>query len=156
MVTGCDPGVTNQPSSYVTGFDQLPEKAAILSAQSQTTAAGKDLTMETYLWRDFMPSSEPDGSPLIASVTIKTVDLSPFPGSVTPVEIYVVNGHEVWVSAFSDETRPPQPEYQVNAIARGGPKWGPDIYVDVAVKLMDGNGAVSFLRLDDQYISATF
>jgi hypothetical protein len=91
----------------------------------------------------------------MASITISTTDGSPVPAGVDLVTLYVVNGAEVWVTGFSSEA-PQQAPSQFEEVARGGPRWGPALDVDVCVKLVDDSGDVAFLATRAQPITATY
>ena len=141
--------------SYVTRLDSLPNGEEIVSAPQLVEIASHEYVLETYLWRDFQPISPPDGKPLIAKVRVTAVDEEPFPNDLDADILYVVYGDEVWVSEFSDERPfPGLPEYQLDKIARDGPKWGPGVTVDVVVRLV-GGGETRLLRVSDQMIERT-
>lgn len=128
----------------------------LLAAPETLVVQYRTLTLSTSLWRDFMPSPDGDHSQLIALVHVEATDLAPLPGGVTADAIWIVSGREVWKSFFSDETRPPdeQKPNRINAIARNGPRW--DGYVDVIVRVFDGQGNAFLLRAGRQYIGRTY
>lgn len=101
----------------------------LLSAPEQIEIYGRICTLETYLWRDFMPgpNTPPDGKPLIALIRIIAIDLLPFPSTIDANRLWVINGQEAWETEFSDEEIPTSPnrKHQLEKIARNGPKWGP-------------------------------
>lgn len=111
----------------------------LLSAPERVEINGRQFVLETYLWRDFMPISPPDGKPLIALTWVTAIDSAPFPSSLNATRLWVVNGEQVWEAKFSDEPRPPTPPHQLEKIARNGPKWGPGLQVEVVVKLVYNN-----------------
>ena len=113
----------------------VPEipSADLASAPDTIEVAGSQVTLWASLWRDFQPISPPDGKPLISLVRLIETDSLRIDGAISPMYIWVVNGDHVWASRFTDEARPPQPEYQIEKVARNGPKWGPGISVDVIV-----------------------
>jgi len=154
LLAGCAGDSLSVPS--VTRLDELPERTEVASAPTQVEFASRTFTLETYLWRDFMPPIGPEGSPLMAVVRIVVSDGGPFPEELDADLLYVVNGDEVWVTTFSSESRPPAGSGVLEKVARGGPEWGPDIAVDVVVRLVDGNGPVGYLRATDQPIQATY
>ncbi len=140
--------------SYVTTLDSLPEGDAIVLAPGLVEVASREYTLETYLWRDFMPISPPDGKPLIAIARVTAVDPEPFPEDLDADKLYIIYGDEVWVTDFSDESRPVLPDHQLDKVARDGPKWGPGVTVDVVVRLL-GGGETWLLRASDQMIERT-
>ena len=152
VLAGCTlPG--EGESSYVTTLASLPDGDAIASAPELVETTSREYTLETYLWRDFMPICPPDGKPLIAKVKVTAVDLEPFPEGLDADKLYVIHGDDVWVTDFSDELPPPGvPDHQLDRIARDGPKWGPGVTVDVVVRLVGGGGPW-LLRASDKMIS---
>lgn len=131
------------------------QPADLASAPTQVTLAGRTLTLEASLWRDFMPISPPDGKPMIAAARVKS-DGGAIPATVKADTLWVLNGTEVW-SAPAREERPHTGTDSVyEVVARDGPKWGPGIQVDVVVRLRDANGRVVLLRAAGQTIQSTF
>jgi len=100
---------------------------------------GHNYSMETYMWRDFMPISPPQERPMIAIINI--VDMDNKEENVSKLidvdKLWVIkNVHEIWETAFENEERPVT-KYTLEKVAREGPYWDPYIYVDVVVKIMD-------------------
>ncbi len=131
----------------------------LLSSPEQVEINSRKYTLETYLWRDFMygPNTPPDGKPLIALIRIIAIDLLPFPSTLDANRLWVINGQEVWDTEFSDEERPTDPnrKHQLEKIARNGPKWGPGIYVDVVVRIIDYKNKIYLLKASNQHIGRT-
>jgi len=128
----------------------------LLAAPDTLNIENQNIDLTTYLWRDFQPISPPDGKPLIALVFIETPDSADIPASLNPNAIYIVYNNQVWKSFFSKEERPPDElkPFRITRIARDGPKWGPDVYVDVIVRILAGD-KVYLLRASEQYIGRT-
>ena len=107
--------------------------------------------------RDFQPATPPDGKPLIALIRVIAIDLLPFPSTLDANRLWVINGQEVWEKEFSDEEIPTDPnrKHQLEKIARNGPKWGPGIYVDVVVRIIDYKNKTYLLKASNQYIGRT-
>lgn len=127
------------------------------SAPERIKIEGRDLTLQTYLWRDFMPISPPDGRPLAGVFYIIATDTQPFPSSVRAQRAFLIKESEVWETGFSSENRIPDPrrKHQLEKIVRDGPKWGPGIYVDAVVHLLDGANRSHLLRASKQLIHRT-
>ena len=129
----------------------------LLAAPEQVEINGRNYTLGTYLWRDFMPGTYgPDGSDLMAIVTISETAFQAIPTDTTATYLWFINGEEIWGSSFSDESRPPVPAYQMEKIARGGPRWSPGTNVIVVVKMADGSGGTYLLKAPEQLIQATY
>jgi len=116
----------------------------------------REYVLETYLWRDFMPISPPDGKPLIAIAWITAVDSQPFPSSLDADLLWVINEDEIWKEKCSIKRElGARRQHQLEIIAREGPKWGPGIYVDVVVRIIDEENNIYLLRAEDQLIGRT-
>jgi hypothetical protein len=128
--------------------------STIINAESSIPFDTKRIIFDdVHLWRDFMPESPPDGKPLITLIRIKTDDESPFLEALQADRIYIINQNEVWISSFSTEERPEQPDYRIEKVARDGPKWGPHILVDVVIRLKDRNQNMFYMKKIDVYIN---
>lgn len=130
----------------------------LLEAPKQIEIDGREYILETYLWRDFMPICPPDGQPLIALIRVTAIDSLPFPSSINADRLWIVNDELVWETEFSDEEllQNPNREHQLEKIARDGPKWGPNIQVEVIVRVIYEENNTYLLRASDQWIGATF
>jgi hypothetical protein len=133
-----------------------PVASQIATAPTQVAVSGKQLRLTANLWRDFMPISPPDGKPLVAILQIRTDDASPVPAAVSADMVWVIHGGDLWsTTPHEDRARAEtSPRYEV--VARDGPKWGPDVSVDVVVRLRDGSGRSYLLRAPMQMIGKTF
>jgi hypothetical protein len=125
------------------------------TASERILAGDQEYELEAYLWRDFMPTSPPDGKPLIARVGVVERNGKPIAPDLKLECLWVINGSEIWATEFSDETLPPSEQNELDGIARNGPKWGPQILVDVVVGLRRGKGSLELLRATDQWIEET-
>src|SRR5688572_4712805 len=66
------------------------------AAPQQIEINGRQYTLETYLWRDFMPISPPDGKPMKAIVRVTAVDQKQFPDDLSVDHVWIVNEAEIW------------------------------------------------------------
>lgn len=133
------------------GLDEL------LAAPEEIVVSGRAYTLETYLYRDFMPVSPPDGRPLTAVIWVTAVDRNPFPSNIDADRIWVVNKGEIWEAKLSagSSSGDPTRQHQLEKVARDGPKWGPGTYVDVVVRVVESGGKDRLLRASNQYITRT-
>ena len=123
-----------------------PRKELELSAvPTSIMLDGQPVELMVYAWRDFMPISPPDGKPLIVVVSLP----DSLPG-VSIDHLWVLFGEEVWETAV--EHRSETNEW----VARGGPKWGPGVSVDVVAQLHDQNGNQFRVRADSVQIAHTW
>lgn len=129
----------------------------LLSAPEQISVSGRSLTLETLVWRDFMPGGPAGGSDLMAVALITAQDHQPYPTGLDADKIWVIYGDEVWEADFTEESGPPDQVrlYQLEKKAYGGPKWEPGIEVEVVVRLAPVVGARQLLRASAQKIGMT-
>jgi hypothetical protein len=108
----------------------------LLAAPDTIKLENQRLFLTTTLWRDFQPGIPAGGTPLFAAITIEAVDHSMISDSILAEEIYVVKGREIWQNLLKNELYPEyQDPFRIESIARDGPQWGPNITVDVIVKI---------------------
>jgi hypothetical protein len=111
--------------------------------------------LDAYLWRDFMPISPPNGKPLISINWLIRTDSSVIPDNVELKQQYVIYGDSIWIANYDNETQK-TPDYKKEKVSRNGPKWGPEVYVDVIAKITDTKTNLDYyLKLDKAYISRT-
>ncbi len=131
-----------------------PVPRDVLRAPERATVGDVTVRLETYLYRDFAPSSPPDGKPLIAGLRVSSVNGGALPSWLGADSVWVLNSAAVWVAKVVQEQPRSDPSY-VDVVAREGPKWGPGIEVDVVVQLHDAGGNRVFLRARAQSIHRT-
>jgi len=112
---------------------------------------GINLDLSADVWRDFMPPSEPDGSPMMAVVELDGEN-GLLPDGIEPVRLYVVYGNDIWATGFDDVS---MSDDEIQVSSRNGPKWGPDVEVDV-VLMFNFDGKSYEIRDDDVTIEATY
>lgn len=151
LVMGCDDGCFDpkQPNER----DMPPSE----DATSDTLVIGDQAFVLTCsLWRDFQPVSPPGGKPMIGVVVLREVDSQPIEGDLELTHLWVIYGELYWSTEYTSEVIPDVPEYMRVRIARDGPKWGPDITVDVVSEVTDRNGRAYYIRERDVYVFATY
>lgn len=118
------------------------------------TINDNQLVLSTYLWRDFMPSPDADGngSKMICVNTLSTTDSVSILSSIQLKKQYIIKGNEIWTADYS-EFNQNQP-FEKEGIVREGPKWGPDITVDVVCEF-ENNGTVYRIISKNQLIHKT-
>lgn len=136
------------------------DAAALRQAPTRSAPlAGFTYSLETYLWRDFMPGPDApaNGKPLIAVARVTVDDdTAAFPAGVTVDRMWVVNGSEVWETVPREEQPRGSAKVEtVEVVGREGPRWGPGITVDVVVRLRGPGGATTLLRAAGQPIHRT-
>ncbi len=129
----------------------------LLASPDTITVDGTQLYLTTYLHRDFMPISPPDGNPLVANSYVSATDTINVNRLISTDAIWVVYQGQVWKSWLTTPAAPTDPQWakSVTGIARDGPKWGPDVRVDAVVRVSDSKGETYLLRASDQWIGRT-
>ena len=129
----------------------------LISAPDTVQIKKVRVVLETYLWRDFMPVSPPDGKPLRAAVSLVPVNTAYLPEAVDAQKIWVIYGEEAWANSLSavSPAEPGMPLTRLEKTAANGPKWGPGVEVTVVVEILDGEGKTYLLKADHQTIHRT-
>jgi hypothetical protein len=140
---------SRKPKDYTP--DQLEK------APDTLTIRNLELTLDTYLWRDFMPQSPPDGKPLRASITVISANQEFLPADIDADKLWIINGQEVWSTSLQSvrENLPSEKITRIEKMARGGPKWEPGTWVTVVIQIMDQQGNSHLLKVKDQLIHRT-
>ncbi len=131
-----------------------PSLESLLAAPTEVTFANRRYQLESYVWRDFMPSTSPDASGLMASVRLTSKDQGATPPALTVRRLWVIQDEAVWETPVQQLPRLPQDA--IEATARGGPTWEPGSAVEVVVQLDLGQGKTAWLRSPNQTIERTF
>jgi hypothetical protein len=92
--------------------------------------------LDPYLWRDFMPSTDPLKG-LIALVELVEMQSNAIPASVGLSQIWVDCHDAIWNAPLGEVMY--WNTYTLRGIARDGPYWEPGITVDVTVEVTDAN-----------------
>ncbi|MEG8946773.1 hypothetical protein [Rosettibacter firmus] len=129
----------------------------LLSAPDTISIDSRKIYLSTYMWRDFQPISPPDGKPLTALIYITAKDTLNIKNLITADALWIVYNNQVWKTWLSDEIVP-ENELMPNRIvkiARNGPKWGPNVTVDVIVRIFNNKGNSYLLKASNQRINRT-
>jgi len=107
-----------------------PEFASELKSTPENITIGNNtFFLTTYLWRDFMPIAEENGSPMICINFLTEKDSLSIPNTAELKKQYVVKGNEIWTADYSEIKK--DKNFIIEGVVREGPKWGPNITVDV-------------------------
>jgi hypothetical protein len=116
------------------------------------TIANNKLILSTYLWRDFMPISEENGSNMICINKVTEVDKIPILPNIILKKQYVILGNEIWTADYLEIRK--ISDFIIEGIVRDGPKWGPSIEVDVVCEF-DYDGTAYRILSKSQLIGRT-
>ena len=134
-------------------------KIEVLQKNSVDTliVGSSSFILDACLWRDFMPVCPPDGEPMISINWLISTNLAKIPDNISMVKQYVFYDNEIWISDYENEAPTPSlPEHKMERISRNGPKWGPNIYVDVISQIHNSqNNEDYYIQRKNVYVSRT-
>lgn len=112
--------------------------------------------LDVFLWRDFMPIAPPNGKPMKSINLLREIDSTEIPDNIDLIKQYVVYNDTIWISEYDNEYSPDQLEYSIKKLSVEGPKWGPEIYVDVISNIHDSSTDKDyFIRTKNVYVERT-
>ena len=125
----------------------------IYTASEEVAMGNLTYSLETYMWRDFMPISPPDGKPLIVIIKIIAIDTEEFPLTISIERLWLINGLAIKSTLATNE-------YKIygntlEMVFHNGPKWGPGISIDIVVKLKYMDFRSYYLKAFNQPIYRT-
>jgi hypothetical protein len=137
--------------------------ADLLDARESIAVGSLKLRLTAYLWRDFMPMALADDSAaarealaaargMMASVKIIDQNGKPIPKSLHAEVACVVQGDHIWQTSAIEESR--DDPSSLGFVIRKGPQWEPRSFVDVFVRIKEGNGDTLLLVVHHQIINA--
>ena len=127
----------------------------LLSAPEQIEINGRESILDAYFRRDFFPPHPPNGRPLDGIIYVIATDSLQFPSSLDANFAWVIKDNDVWGTGLEDGM-PPFYEYILKKrTTEEGPKWGPYIYVDVVVRIVDNYDSTYLLKVSDVWIHRT-
>ena len=138
---------TRMTASVPTGDLQAAPVSVIVGRQT--------LVLVPFLWRDFMPVSPPDGKPLVAVLRVQANDGAALAATFHVDGAWVIYGAEVWAASVGEEKLASPSTVYYEVVARDGPKWGPNVSVDVVVRIREPSGSSQLLRAAAQLIRRT-
>ncbi len=130
-----------------------PTISELLNSPSSIVLGNNVLNLEGYFYRDFMPPTQPNGSPLIAICRVIDSSGAALNDSIELTKFYMIYQNQLWKSDYTD-LRWIEPN-GIEGVARNGPKWGPDVFVDVVCEFRS-KGTLYRLLAKEQEIEATY
>lgn len=127
------------------GIDK--EQIALIKSKAvETLTIGSNtFVLGAYLWRDFQPICPEDGQPMTSLNHLVDVGMVDIPDNISMIKQYVFYGDLVWVADYDEDVILPDfPKYKQERISSGGPKWGPEVYVDVISQIYDSDTGESY------------
>jgi hypothetical protein len=92
---------------------------------------GSVLTLDAYVWRDFQPPTDSNGDPMRSTVTLNLISGPEILNSIHLVRQYVIQENDVWAADLYDLSINSS---SYSGTSSNGPKWGPDILVDIVLE----------------------
>ena len=130
-----------------------PDFAQELRTSPENISIGNNtLILTTYLWRDFMPIAEENGSKMICVNKLTEVDSIPILSTIKLKKQFVIKGDEIWTADYSETSN--SVDFILEGVVRDGPKWGPNIEVDVVCEF-ENSGATHRILAKSQLINKT-
>ncbi len=133
--------------------DNAKELQRLQAAPKTATVTGQELTLATFLWRNFMPVNDPEAErPLLATITLQTTDQKPLPTGITVEQIWLINEEDLWTTTelelFPLMTDSPHQTVKL----RNGPAWETGLKVDVVLQLRDSQQQVILIKAAGQEV----
>lgn len=110
-----------------------------------------DLTLSTSLYRDFMPISEENGRKMACINNLTVSKNASILNQITLKRQYLINGNEIWTASYNKVEKT---NNSITGTVINGPKWGPNINVDV-VSEFEMNGNIYKILAKSQLITRT-
>jgi len=156
LIPSCDSGPCGivVPYHLITSYPPYFPPTDLSDASNRVQVEGLNFMIKANLCRDFMPSTPPDGRPLSASISLIEVDSLDIKQGIDAVYIWVIHEEEVWISQLFNR-QSWDPPYKLVRTAWNGPKWGPNVTVDVVVGIMDPQYDLHLIREEDVLIVRT-
>ncbi len=90
--------------------------------------AGNQLTLSTYLWRNYMPSNDENASNLHCIASLNDLGQQTINGSIILKRNYVIFGDQIWSAEYSGSQL--TESWEIEGSVSNGPKWGHGNLVD--------------------------
>lgn len=127
----------------------------LLLAPSTLKIENRQYNLETYLWRDFLPMTPADSTPLIASIHLSAADGKIVPNFLNPEQIWLIQNRQIiWKTNLKDENHQP-PSKEIKRIARNGPNLEPGTEVDIVVQVRENTNKIYLIKANKQIIQRT-
>lgn len=128
----------------------VPVESSIRDAPTSVTIDGVALVLETFLWRNFMPSLSND-TRMIGVLRVRPGAADPVPDGLVVEEAWVILGSRAWQAAPRLESSNPDDNY-LEVVARGGPLWPVGSSLDVVVQVRGATGQAYLLAVRGQVL----
>lgn len=129
-----------------------PKFAQELKESPESIIIGNNtLFLTTYLWRDFMPIAEENGSKMMCVNKLTELNSIPISSTIELKKQYIIKGNEIWMAEYEIKK---SFDFILEGFVRDGPKWGPYIEVDVVCEF-ENSGTTHRVLAKSQIIHKT-
>lgn len=126
---------------------------SLLESPESLVIGNYTLAIQSDIWRNYMPPIDSTGSNLFAAVVISETQQKVLANKLTLEKVYLINQEELWSKTF--DSRDSSSPYQISGSVNNGPKWGPNIKIDLVCEF-SFQGEKFRLLAKDQDIYATY
>ncbi len=127
----------------------------INSSPGTVTVSDVEYTMESYAWRDFMPSVNPPVRLNTISTLIRT-DETAIQDNIEVVQHYIVKAGEIWIPQELEVRQNQSSPNQLDIISRKGPTWEVGSKVTIGLKIRNkATSEVYMISTPDVLIAET-
>ena len=156
-VVGCTTNTSFEDESPQNG-DLIQDQnlvSQIRSAPSSLMVNGIEYTVESYAWRDFMPSVDPPVRLNLNNTLIRT-DGDSIQSDIEIVQHYIVHEGKIWRPTEIEVRLNQSSPNQLNIISRQGPIWEVGSKVDIGLKIKNHESDnVHWFSVSDVQITET-
>lgn len=103
------------------------------------TIGSDSFVLNVELSRNFTPFCPPNGRRMYSFNRLVGMDSEKIPDNIDMVKQYVMHGDSVWIAGYQGgASHIGSPEcYKIEGVSNNGPKWGPEISVEVISQIND-------------------
>ncbi|PWH85482.1 hypothetical protein [Brumimicrobium oceani] len=142
----------NEENGAIAENSELAQKLRSYPETIQIDTQNYELS--TFIWRDFFPPSEPNGSQLAALTQLIETDSLDIPKSFSLERVYIIKDNEIYTSKY--ETTEKSPSYILAGMVTNGPKWETNTKVDVVCVFKNEENNISYkIQAKSQLIHKT-
>jgi hypothetical protein len=140
----CNCSKSNDNAKELQRLQEAPKTAAI---------AGEELTLATFIWRNFMPAADPKAvRPILATLTLQTTDQKPLPAGITVEQVWLINDDQLWTTTEMELFPLVADSPHQTVKLRNGPEWETGIMVDVVLQLRDSQQEICLIKASAQEV----
>jgi len=87
---------------------------------------------------------------------LRNLDSTDIPENIDLIKQYVIFNDSIWISDYETDTTANFPKFKIEKGSMNGPKWGPNIYVDVISEIYNSETNINYyIRTKNIFIERT-